>query len=82
MGTLYNTNRVLASATMLNDFTYRNHLAPRLNQMALVMLESTYSKLIKNGEFLAPDDKNVWKLPVTRTKLSECASHKIKVVQF
>ncbi|KAH7729044.1 transcription factor 19-like protein [Aphelenchoides avenae] len=69
MGTLYNTERGLSSATLLNDSTYRNHLAPRMNQVCLVLFQSTHTQLTKNGT--TPDNQNVWKLPVTRRELEK-----------
>lgn len=72
IGTLYNNERVLACETMLNDITYRNHIAPRLNQLALILFESTHTKLIKNKDRIIADDKNVWKLVITRPRLSKC----------
>lgn len=66
MCTLYNTLQVLASATMLNDVTYRNHIAPRLNQLALVIFDSTYKRLSSVG--FKPDNQNIWQLPVSRAE--------------
>lgn len=72
IGSLYNVIPVRTYGTLLNDTTYRNHLAPRLNQLALILFESTHTQLAKNGTFFAPDDRNVWKLPITRKELSKC----------
>lgn len=74
MGTTYNVARVFSPENMLNDVTYRNHIAPRLWQLALVLLESTHARL-KMTSFSA-DNKNVWKIPITRRELSKCCGDK------
>lgn len=74
MGSLYNIERVLSVATMLADPTYRNHIAPRMNQLVLVLLESTHTRLTKMG--IEPDNEYVWKLPITRAELSKFTDSK------
>ncbi|KAH7725491.1 hypothetical protein AAVH_06941 [Aphelenchoides avenae] len=71
LGTLFNIERVMSTLTMLNDCTYRNHLASHFNQLALVLFESTYTKLLKSGNYLDPDERNVWQIPVVMEELSK-----------
>lgn len=79
VGSLYNIMSVVGSAVLLNDFTYRNHLAPRLNQLALVLFDSTRKRLIKNGTVVNDNDvrinvdsESVRMLPITRKELCKC----------
>lgn len=53
---------------MVNDPTYRNHIAPRLNQLSLVLFDSTYKRLVQTK--MVPDGETLWELPVTWAELS------------